>query len=82
MRRIRVLLADDHQMLVDALKSVLEPRYEVVGAVRDGRSLVEAAAKLQPEIAVVDIAMPQLNGLDAARQIRRSVPSVIAPFVA
>jgi DNA-binding NarL/FixJ family response regulator len=75
------LLADDHQMLVDALKSVLEPRYEVVGTVRDGRGLVEAAAKLQPEIAVVDIAMPQLNGLDAARQIRHSVPSVKLIFM-
>jgi DNA-binding NarL/FixJ family response regulator len=81
LRRIRVLLADDHQMLVDALKSVLEPRYEVVGTVRDGRALVEAAAKLQPEIAVVDIAMPQLNGLDAARQIRHSVPSVKLIFM-
>jgi DNA-binding NarL/FixJ family response regulator len=81
LRRIRVLLADDHQMLVDALKSVLEPRYEVVGTVRDGRALVEAAAKLHPEIAVVDIAMPQLNGLDAARQIRHSVPSVKLIFM-
>jgi DNA-binding NarL/FixJ family response regulator len=75
------LLADDHQMLVDALKSVLEPRYEVVGTVRDGRALVEAAAKLQPEIAVLDIAMPQLNGLDAARQIRHRVPSIKLIFM-
>jgi DNA-binding NarL/FixJ family response regulator len=81
LRRIRVLLADDHQMLVDALKSVLEPRYEVVGTVRDGRALVEAAAKLQPEIAVLDIAMPQLNGLDAARQIRHRVPSIKLIFM-
>ena len=58
LKRIRVLLADDHQMLADALKGVLEPRFEVVGTVRDGRALVEAAAKLQPEVVVVDVAMP------------------------
>jgi DNA-binding NarL/FixJ family response regulator len=73
--RTRVLLADDHQMLADALKGILEPRFEVVGTVRDGRTLVETAAKLQPEIIVVDIAMPQLNGLDAARQLRRTTPN-------
>ena len=81
MRRPRVLLADDHQMLLDALKSVLEPRCEVVGMVGDGRSLLEAAAKLQPDIIVVDIAMPQLNGLDAARQIKHSMPRVKLIFM-
>jgi DNA-binding NarL/FixJ family response regulator len=68
-------------MLLDALKSVLEPRCEVVGTVGDGRSLLEAAAKLQPDIIVVDIAMPQLNGLDAARQIRHSMPGVKLIFM-
>ena len=81
MRRPRVLLADDHQMLLDALKGVLEPRCEVVGMVGDGRSLLEAAAKLQPDIIVVDIAMPQLNGLDAARQIKHSMPRVKLIFM-
>jgi DNA-binding NarL/FixJ family response regulator len=81
LRRPRVLLADDHQMLLDALKSVLEPRCEVVGMVGDGRSLLEAAAKLQPDIIVVDIAMPQLNGLDAARQIKHSMPRVKLIFM-
>jgi DNA-binding NarL/FixJ family response regulator len=81
LRRPRVLLADDHQMLLDALKGVLEPRCEVVGMVGDGRSLLEAAAKLQPDIIVVDIAMPQLNGLDAARQIKHSMPRVKLIFV-
>jgi DNA-binding NarL/FixJ family response regulator len=52
MKRPRVLLADDHQMLADALKSVIEPRCEVVGIVNDGRALLEAAAKLQPDIVV------------------------------
>jgi DNA-binding NarL/FixJ family response regulator len=81
MRRPRVLLADDHQMLADALKGVLEPRFEVVGTVRDGRALVDAAVKLQPEIVVIDIAMPQLNGLDAARQIKRVLPNVKLIFM-
>jgi len=74
--RPRVLLADDHQMLVDALKGVLEPRCEVVGAVGDGRELLKAAAKLQPDIIVLDIAMPQLNGLDAARHLKPTMPKV------
>ncbi len=76
MKRPRVLLADDHLMLVDALKSVLEPRCEVVGAVTDGRSLLEAADKLRPDVIVVDIAMPQLNGLDAARKLQQKLPAI------
>lgn len=63
-------------MLVDALKGILEPRFEVVGAVRDGRALVDAVAKLQPDVVVVDIAMPLLNGLDAARQLKRTTPKL------
>jgi DNA-binding NarL/FixJ family response regulator len=74
--RLRVLLADDHQMLTDALKGVLEPRFEVVGSVRDGRALVDALSSLRPDVVVVDVAMPQLNGLDAARQLRRAMPKL------
>ena len=58
MTRPRVLLADDHRMLADALKKVLEPRCEVVGTVNDGRTLLEAAAELTPDIIVLDITMP------------------------
>ena len=81
MKRPRVLLADDHKMLLDALKKVLEPRYEVAGAVSDGRALLQAAAKLQPDIIVLDIAMPLLNGLDAARQLSRTMPKVKLIFM-
>jgi DNA-binding NarL/FixJ family response regulator len=81
MQRTRVLLADDHQMLLDALKRILEPRYEVVGTVRDGRALLEAADRLQPDVVVVDIGMPQLNGLDAARHLKRSVPKAKLVFM-
>jgi DNA-binding NarL/FixJ family response regulator len=81
MKRPRVLLADDHQMLADALKGVIEPRCEVVGIVSDGRALLEAAAKLQPDIVVLDIGMPQLNGLDAGRLLKHSSPNVKLIFM-
>jgi DNA-binding NarL/FixJ family response regulator len=80
-RRPRVVLADDHLLLIDALRGVLEPRYEVVGSVTDGRSLLEAAEKLRPDIIVVDIAMPQLNGLDAARHLKLEMPGVKLIFM-
>jgi DNA-binding NarL/FixJ family response regulator len=81
MRRPRVLLADDHQMLLDALKELLEPKYEVVGLVSDGRAVLKVAEKLRPDIIVIDIAMPQLNGLDAGRQLKQSMPSVKLVFM-
>jgi DNA-binding NarL/FixJ family response regulator len=79
--RPRVLLADDHRMLTDALKNVLEPRCEVVGTVSDGRALLEAAAKLNPDIVLLDIAMPHLNGLDAGRQLKAKMPKVKLIFM-
>ena len=75
------MIADDHQMLVDALKRVIEPRCEVVGTVADGRALLQSAAKLLPEIVVLDIAMPQLNGLDAARQLKLIMPQAKLIFM-
>ena len=81
LQRTRVLIADDHQMLADALKRLLEPRFEVVGIVCNGRALVETAQKLRPDVVVVDVAMPQLNGLDAARQIKHSAPNVKLVFM-
>ncbi len=81
LQRTRVLIADDHQMLADALKRLLEPRFEVVGIVCNGRALVETAQKLRPDVVVVDVAMPQLNGLDAARQIKHSAPNVKIVFM-
>lgn len=81
LRRPRLLIADDHRMLVDALKRVVEPRCEVVGTVHDGRALLDVAAKLLPELIVLDIAMPQLNGLDAARHLKRTLPQVKLIFM-
>jgi DNA-binding NarL/FixJ family response regulator len=68
-------------MLADALKGILEPRCDVVGTVSDGRTLLEAAAKLQPEIVVLDIAMPQLNGLEAAGHLKRTMPKIKLIFM-
>jgi DNA-binding NarL/FixJ family response regulator len=68
-------------MLVDALKEVLEPRYEVVGSVSDGHTLLKVAERLRPDIIVLDIAMPQLNGLDAGRQLKQSMPGVKLIFM-
>ena len=74
MTRPRVLLADDHTLLVDGLRSLLEPKCELVGTVEDGRALVEAAQKLHPDVILLDISMPLLNGLEAAHQLKELVP--------
>jgi DNA-binding NarL/FixJ family response regulator len=70
----RILIADDHRLLCEALTKLLEPHCEVLGSVADGRALLAAAKKLQPELVVLDIGMPLLNGLDAARQLRQMLP--------
>jgi DNA-binding NarL/FixJ family response regulator len=67
----RILLADDHAIVLEGLRRVLEPHFEIVGEVADGRALVSAAEMLKPDIIVADISMPLLNGIDAARQIRK-----------
>jgi DNA-binding NarL/FixJ family response regulator len=72
----RVLLADDHVLVAEGIQKLLEPVFELVGIVADGRSLVAAASKLQPDIAVVDISLPLLNGLDASRRIKKTNPDI------
>jgi DNA-binding NarL/FixJ family response regulator len=74
MNRVKILLADDHQLVAEALKSLLMPLYDVVGTVSDGMALLEAAGTLRPDVVVIDIGMPQLNGIDATRQIKRMLP--------
>jgi DNA-binding NarL/FixJ family response regulator len=81
MKRPRVLLADDHRFLREAFAQMLEPNCEVVGAVADGRALIAAAKELRPEVVVLDIAMPLLNGLDAARQLKCLMPAVKVIFL-
>jgi DNA-binding NarL/FixJ family response regulator len=81
MTRTRILLADDHTLLLDAFKSLLEPEFEVVGTVTDGRAALTLAQKLKPDVVILDIAMPMLNGLEAARQFRAIMPHLKVVFV-
>lgn len=74
--RPRILLADDHILVAEACKKLLEPEFEVVGIVGDGRALLRANAELRPDVIVSDIAMPELNGLDAGEQLKQMTPRV------
>jgi DNA-binding NarL/FixJ family response regulator len=76
MTRPRILMADDHAMLLDAFRALLEPEFDVVGAVPDGRRLLEEFTRLHPDVVLLDIAMPLLNGLDAGRQLKALRKSV------
>lgn len=76
MTRIRILLADDHTLFCNLLRELLEPEYEVVGSVSDGRELLKVAASLHPDVVMVDIGMPSLNGLDAGRRLKQTNPKV------
>ena len=69
---MRILLADDHRSLLELIRGLLEPTYDVVGCVEDGQSLVQAAGKLQPDVIVTDISMPRLNGIEAAHRLGQS----------
>lgn len=81
MNRPRVLLADDHRMVAEGLKSLLMAEFELVAVVEDGRALVEAARKLRPHVIVSDITMPNLNGMDALTQLKRDNPLVKVVFL-
>jgi DNA-binding NarL/FixJ family response regulator len=81
MRRIRILLADDHPLTLEGIRSFLEPHFLSVGTVTDGRSLVEEAIRTKPDMIVLDITMPLLNGVDAAIQIRKVLPAVKLLFI-
>ena len=81
MRRPRVLLADDHALVVEGLRRLLERDFDLVGAVTDGRTVIAAAERLRPDVILLDISMPNLNGIDAARQLTRLVPDSKVVFV-
>jgi len=76
MSRPRILLADDHVLLAQALEHLLQPEFDVVGTVADGRALLKAAGDLTPDVVVVDIGMPLLNGLDAGEQLKSLHPHI------
>jgi DNA-binding NarL/FixJ family response regulator len=74
MGRPRILIADDHTLVAEAFKTLLEPEYQVVKLVTDGRSLLAAAKELKPDLVLLDLGMPLLNGLDAGRELKKSLP--------
>lgn len=74
MPKPRILLADDHALVLEGFRRILEGQYELVGTVEDGRALLEAAKKLQPDIVILDVSMPLLNGIDAAAQLKKICP--------
>lgn len=75
MGKPRILLADDHVMVVEAFKKLLEPEFEIVGTVSDGRALLSMAPKLKPDIVIIDLGMPLLNGMDAGEQVKKVLPN-------
>ena len=81
MTKPRVLLADDHTLVVEGLQKLLDGQCELVGTVQDGRALLEAVARLQPDLVILDISMPRLNGIDAARKLKKHMPAVKLIFV-
>jgi DNA-binding NarL/FixJ family response regulator len=80
-RQTRILIADDHQLLADACKSLLEPEFLVVGTVADGRHVEDAVAEFKPDIVLMDIYMPLLNGLDAGEQAKKKHPGIKLVFL-
>jgi len=80
-QRPRVLIADDHLMVAEALKSLLAPEFDLVGVVEDGRAMLEAAGTLRPDVIVADVTMPHLNGIDALVQLRQRGDRVPVVFL-
>jgi DNA-binding NarL/FixJ family response regulator len=77
----RVLLADDHRIVAEGLRSLLEPEFELLAIVEDGRALVDASEKLRPDVIIVDISMPLLNGIEAVRQIKKGNKDIKVIFL-
>jgi DNA-binding NarL/FixJ family response regulator len=75
------MLADDHTILVEAFRKLLEPEFEIVGTVADGIALLEAAPRVKPDVIVIDIAMPLLNGLEAGLRLKKQMPAVKMIFL-
>jgi DNA-binding NarL/FixJ family response regulator len=79
--RFQIMIADDHAFVADACRKLLEPEYDVAATVGDGRAMVRIAANLKPQVIVIDIGMPLLNGLDAGCQVKQILPSVKLVFL-
>ena len=81
MKRLRIFLTDDHSLLLEALCNLLEPRYEVVGTASDGREMLTKVTKLNPDVVVLDISMPNLNGFAAAGKLKKTFPDIKFVFL-
>jgi DNA-binding NarL/FixJ family response regulator len=81
MKRPTVLLADDHDIVAEGLRRLLETNYDVIGVVSNGRSLLTAAQQLQPDVIVVDVSMPLLNGIEAVRRIHKTSEKIKIVFL-
>jgi len=81
MPRSRIILADDHNLLLDAFRLILEPHFEVVATFADGKALLEGAPALKPDVIVSDIGMPVMNGLNACQRIKQILPKVKLIFL-
>lgn len=81
MKRPRIILADDHRIVAEGLRSLLEPEFELVSIVEDGRALIEAAEQHGPDVIVADISMPLLNGIEAVRRITKKFPDIKVIFL-
>jgi DNA-binding NarL/FixJ family response regulator len=75
-KRPKLIIADDHRLVAEACKKLLEAEYDIVATVDNGRALVEAATSLKPQVLIIDIGMPLLNGLEAGRQIKHALPGI------
>jgi DNA-binding NarL/FixJ family response regulator len=73
--RARILLADDHTAMIEAFSKLLEPHFEIVGAVTDGHSLLEAASRSRPDVVLLDLSMPLMNGTEAGERLKKSLPN-------
>jgi DNA-binding NarL/FixJ family response regulator len=80
-QRPRVFLADDHTLLLDAFRTLLEPQYEVVGTAVDGREMLKQVKQLEPDVVVLDINMPNLNGFDAGEKLKKTLPDIKLLFL-
>src|SRR5512139_3735807 len=81
MKRAKVLLADDHRIVAEGLRGLLEPEFELVGIVEDGRAMLDAVEKLKPDVVVADVTMPLLNGIEAVRQLKKKHRDIAVVFL-
>jgi DNA-binding NarL/FixJ family response regulator len=79
--RIRILIADDHSVISDTLTPMLEPHFAIIGSVSDGKAALDAADRLHPDVIILDISMPLMSGIDAARQLRKKGSKAVIVFL-